>query len=140
MKRKTPPEVGYRASEEFTRYARENGITFAQASELTGIDRKASCEWWHGNSPSASSLVGLASIGIDVGYIITGKRTPKVVHAHWVEVKEPDDPEDAKHFRCSHCNASAFAKGADLKKTVTHCMICGAIMDEVDNKCLKSFF
>lgn len=127
-KRKTPPEVGYRASEEFTRYARENGITFAQASERAGIERKASCEWWHGQSLSSASLVGLASIGIDVGYIITGKRTLKVVHAHWRRTSDRADT-----FICTNCD-----HGFDMWKHESYdfkyCPYCGAIMDEEDNK------
>lgn len=131
-KRKTPPEVGYRASEEFTRYARENGLTFEQASERAGFDRKLTWEWWTGQSPSSASLVGLASIGIDVGYIITGNRTPKVVHAHW-EIGEDGNPE------CSECGAVAPIDKFELDtrdkiryEKTPHCPYCGAIMDEED--------
>lgn len=134
-KRKTPPEIGYRASEEFIRYVKENGLTFEQASQNTGIDRKASSLWWNGHSPSVASLIGLAAIGADVGYIITGKRTPKVVHAHW-EVS-PFYPAAGKRYRCSNCKKDNIyittylvTQGLEDK----YCKYCGAIMDEEDNK------
>lgn len=67
--------IGERAAEEFFEWARKLGVYDKEAAARLGIDRKSPYEWRNGEfTPSTSALQKMAFNGLDVIYILTGKR------------------------------------------------------------------
>lgn len=67
--------VGNRLQEE----RKNRGLSQAEAGAVAGVSREMWGRYERGALPGGEALLALAAAGFDVGYILTGQRTPKAV-------------------------------------------------------------
>lgn len=66
-------KIGQRAMEELLRKFPNSTIT--ELADRIGCDRQLPYNWEKGTLPSTGYIVRFLEIGLDVGYILTGRRT-----------------------------------------------------------------
>lgn len=70
-KRRCDPYIGLRASEEAVK--RFGGVR--AAARGLGLSKNTAAAWCSGGAPNAFCMAAMWRAGMDVGYILTGKRT-----------------------------------------------------------------
>ena len=75
MKKPCDPQISRRAAEAVLQLSRERDLTVTEVCKMLDIEKKSFYAWYHSlYSPQASALAALAEHGMDVMYILTGRR------------------------------------------------------------------
>lgn len=69
---KSDVRIGYRAAQEALRLA---DCSATHAARLIGCDKKSIYAWENGEAPSAVYLQRLCELGVDINYILTGRKS-----------------------------------------------------------------
>jgi len=72
---KGDPAIGERAAEEVQRRADEDGTSILAVCETMHVDNHLFYRWRYGTTPDTATLAAMAAHGLDVFYILTGRRS-----------------------------------------------------------------